>query len=612
MNSLIKYISIATIALTSPLLAGHPKQSEPNSLVGKKRARIQKPETPSKRVRYSKYDTVNLSQVAYWQINPNDAATLQLCDEAGNVLHTERIRTAGRKEKKLNKDGYLRIRHNKNNHLFKCYFQDTSSLEAHGFIAGSTEKAKRYHPQAMKREAECDIDAVAFWRINPDPAQAKTFQLCDANGTALQTLEVLTKQSTKRILNKGNLRIYVKDKPYFFKRDPDDDTNLEEHGFAAGSTKKAHLYSPEDFDVKAVAYWRIHLTQAKKIQLCDEAGNVLHTEKVKTFSEKERIVSRKKGYLYIYHKSRTYYFKRDPNDMKILEEHGFEAGSTAKAVRFNPKAKQADRRKLDFSAVAYWRINPDNSAELQLCDAIGNVLHTEDVLTAKTGKRCLRKGYLYIQGKKSYSFRRDPNDPADLIESGFAANTVKKPLIYAKKAKPTDRNGVNFSAVAYWRIHPKKSGILQLCDKSQNILHTEAILTRTGKKRTLKKGALRIYHNGKDHYFKRDPRDLKKLEENDFAKGMKAKCIEIEDIIINANDNSSSVDSPAEESEAETVESEDIHSDSSEHSLSMDLSSDEDSEPAKHDAFLDRANELLEETGNANLFDNFLDQSSFE
>ncbi len=508
-----------------------------------------------KKVRSSKYADVELKRIAYWRINPDKAGEFQLCDADGEVLYTGTVRFGKAGKKRTLQDGCLYINDSCNQ---ACYYfrrdpEDTAVLKDHGFVEGSDESFRAYDAARKAGQsiyAGVEFDEVAYWRISPD--QAGKFQLCDAKGEVLYTGTVrVGKAGKKRSLQGGRLHIFIAhdQKTYNFKRDPKDTAILKDHGFVEGSDESFRVYGaankagqfrkmrPSKYDgveLEKVAYWRINPDQAGEFQLCDAEGEVVYTGRVSIGKEdKKRTLNN--GYLNINdaHNSGKYYsFKRDPEDIAILEDHGFVEGSD-EFFRVHDAAKKAGQLKyagVEFDKVAYWRINPDQAGEFQLCDAEGEVVYTGRVSIGKEDKkRTLNNGYLNINDAhnsgKYYSFKRDPEDIAILEDHGFVEGSDEFFRVHdaAKKAGQLKYAGVEFDKVAYWRINPDQAGEFQLCDKDGKVLYTGSIrIGKEGEERELHNGLLRVRFKGVFYSFYRDPKDRAVLKDHGFAAGQKA------------------------------------------------------------------------------------------
>ena len=298
-------------------------------ITGKKRVREdEKEEThASKR---TKHDNLEWDKVAYWRINPDQTAELQLCDIEGNVLHTEAVRTKYGKRKII--QGYLNITLNKEQIILRRDPKDKANLEDNDFAAGSNAHHHCYYGETRHIRTNikvANIEMAAYWRINPD--QQDELQLCDKDGNVLHTEKVRTSYGERKLhqfnKHKGTLWLRINKKVYFFKRDSKDLTNLEKSGFAEGSNQYFKAYGKVYKNHSlAAAYWRIDPDQPGYFQLCDQNGTVLHTGKVIT-SKGDRKLSN--GYLNITLNKEQIILRRDPKDTAILGENGFAPGQIA-------------------------------------------------------------------------------------------------------------------------------------------------------------------------------------------------------------------------------------------------------------------------------------------
>ena len=206
---------------------------------------------------------------------------------------------------------------------------------------------------------------------------------------------------------------------------------------------------------------------------------------------------------------------------------------------------------VDLESVAYWQVHPEEQGQLQLCDKDGQVLHRESVRTQQ-GERSLNRGSLrIINNGKSYSFKRHPNDKADLEANGFAPGSSESVQIKGANGFALDSSerfqlkGANAFAeslslltmevakqVVCWRIHPARKGFVQLIDTDGHIVHVAEVLIRSRRKRLLRRGFLGLNTEVKAFRFKRHPDDKADLEKNGFLPGQKPKVLDLFDAPI--------------------------------------------------------------------------------
>ena len=393
----------------------------------------------------------------------------------------------------------------------------------------SSSMAESAQPSAKqtKYSNNFDILKVCYWQIAPN--QPGYFQLCDTKDNVLYTGRVRTKYGLRK-LNSGHLHI----KGNTFKRHLNDTANLIENDFMLAPNEQIRLYSPMYDNLlkrktyfKNAQYWRVHPNQLGKLQIFDKEGQILHEENVETRKGRRKLSN---GYLKINGKQ----IRRHPHDKANLEVNGFAAGQSPRvittdeaaiidgnvAAAFNEKNGGTQPNSTDVSAFAYWQISPYQPGYFQLCDAKGNVLHTDLVIT-KQGLRKLNKGYLKYKGR---ALRHNPNDKANLEENGFEQGSNKKAKPYnsipGKKAS-------YFNKAQCWRIHPSKPNWVQVFDKEGQILHEESVETRKGR-RKLSNGYLKI--SGK--CIRRHPGDKENLEANSFAEGQEPRTLKREEAPI--------------------------------------------------------------------------------